>query len=164
MTARELVRALVGLAVILTIACNSGDSEDPIPDQIQPATRQAEDPRSPSTGSGANGARHLEPALPTAPGPLTQPSAPPFLGLRSWEPLSAGSIITVAGAGPLGDGAPAKNARLSFPWGVAVVWLPGASARWLGRVSAGSAVMADLPPKPNSTRREAWRSTLTETC
>ena len=104
----------------MTIACNSGDSEDPIPDQIQPATRQAEDPRSPSTGSGANGARHLEPALPTAPGPLTQPSAPPFLGLRSWEPLSAGSIITVAGAGPLGDGAPAKNARLSFPWGVAV--------------------------------------------
>lgn len=120
MTVRELVRAVVGVAAVAVIACNGGDSEArPIPVQAPLVTPQAATD-SPSTGSIAKTDRPLDAVLPTLPGPVNPSSGTPFLGLQSWEDLSPGSIITVAGSGAIGDGAPAKNSRLSFPWGVAV--------------------------------------------
>ena len=111
---------MLGLAAVAVIACNSGDGKArPIPVQVPPVTPPAA-ADSPSTASAATAVRPSDPALTTTPGPVTQSSGTPFPGLKSWDDLSPGSIITIAGSGEIGDGAPAKNARLSFPWGVAV--------------------------------------------
>ena len=62
---------------------------------------------------------------PTPTGTATAPGGPrgpkPVLeGMPSLAGLAPGTIITVAGAGEFGDGAPALSARLTFPWDVAI--------------------------------------------
>ena len=97
------------------VACNGGDGNIPaVPARVTPS---APPPLSEAQSSAAA----------TTPGPQPQatarepglapptPAGPPYLGS-----LAPGAITTIAGAGPIGEGIPAVNARLSFPWGVAV--------------------------------------------
>jgi len=57
-------------------------------------------------------------ALPAPPVSTESPQV--RVGLPSLGSLAPGAIITVAGAGEFGDGAPALSARLTFPWDVTI--------------------------------------------
>ena len=59
--------------------------------------------------------------IPSTTGQPTTPAPQSALpGLPSLPSLDQSTIITVAGVGPIGDGAPATSARLAFPMGLAL--------------------------------------------
>ena len=123
MAVRHFTLTLVLLATI-AVACtggsgNAGPGPTLIPEGASPVGLTPE-PAPTSTRKPSLSPEPKKPAAALTPSPARTPTPPQLVGLPSLAAVTPGTIITVAGAGHIGDGAPATSAGLSFPWGVAV--------------------------------------------